>query len=162
LTVNTTSKDENYIQETGMSINIPLMSRRWWPQTCQNCMNKKFILIMIMVVSIGCFLIILPPLIFVIHNNNNNNNNKPTMMLTPTTSKCNCYDISAHCCDHTLWRTHKFGTILIGDLFSEYRQRIRNSMFILLCRHPRIQTTTSAKCLIIVTSLWQGTGTMSL
>jgi hypothetical protein len=28
LTVNTTSKDENYIQETGMSINIPLMSRR--------------------------------------------------------------------------------------------------------------------------------------
>jgi hypothetical protein len=74
-----------------------------------------------MVVSIGCFL---PRLIFVIHNNhNNNNNNKPTTTLTSTTSKCDCYDISAHCCDRTIWRTHKFGTILIGDLFSEYRQK---------------------------------------
>jgi hypothetical protein len=78
-----------------------------------------------MVVSIGCFLIILPRLIFVTHNhnNNNNNNNKPTTTLTSTTSKCDCYDFSGHCCDHTLWRTHKFGTILIGDLFSEYHQK---------------------------------------
>jgi len=39
-------------------------------------------------------------------------------------SMCSCYSDtnSEECCERTIWRTHKFGTILLGDLFQEFRQ----------------------------------------
>ena len=27
------------------------------------------------------------------------------------------------CCEHVIWRTHKFGTVLLGDLFADFRRR---------------------------------------
>jgi hypothetical protein len=38
------------------------------------------------------------------------------------TSSCDCINPAARCCDRTIFRTHKFGTILIGDMFLKFRQ----------------------------------------
>jgi hypothetical protein len=38
------------------------------------------------------------------------------------TSSCDCINPAARCCDRTIFRTHKFGTILIGDMFLQFRQ----------------------------------------
>ena len=34
----------------------------------------------------------------------------------------NCYSPSSQGCARIIWRTHKFGTILLGDLFHDFRQ----------------------------------------
>ncbi|KAG7372033.1 hypothetical protein IV203_018176 [Nitzschia inconspicua] len=49
------------------------------------------------------------------HNNNND--------LNTTLLSCDCYNMAARCCDRTIFRTHKFGTILLGDMFLPNRQK---------------------------------------
>jgi hypothetical protein len=62
------------------------------------------------------------------NNNNNDNNNK----LPP----CDCFDVAARCCDRTVFRTHKFGTILLGDMFLP--NRLKDAQF-------RIHTSPTPK-----------------
>jgi hypothetical protein len=97
--------------------------------------GKSFIvgvMFSILAITVGCVLTIPRWLIVRQSNNNNssssrsNNNNlfafSKTKSSSKTSSECDCYDsTSSRCCDRTIWRTHKFGTILIGDVFSEYR-----------------------------------------
>ena len=54
--------DDDYNQEIRMSIDVPsIKSRRRRPYICQKYVNKTFIMILIMVISIGCFFIIIIP-----------------------------------------------------------------------------------------------------
>ena len=38
-------------------------------------------------------------------------------------NSCDCTNPAARCCDRTIFRTHKFGTILLGDMFSPNRRK---------------------------------------
>ena len=45
----------------------------------------------------------------------------------PTFTTCNCYTHTSNnnkmCCQRVIFRTHKFGTILLGDLFASFRHQ---------------------------------------